>query len=390
MNRELVVLNQSQSPPFQHLMEGAAEPFQVQFLTATGFPPLKASTSVRIGPSYVRTSFRHRATSWAKFLAWVTPQALNACADPFYLAVSNPPMLPHLTSAIASLRKAPFGVLIWDIFPHHFVHQGWAPDDAIWIQAWHAANRVALSRAEFVVTIGEAMAETIRTELYGLRNDHVRVIPNAVDTRLLIPRTRAANPWARRLGLTDDDFVTVYSGNIGASHAFDAVLGAAEILRDDDRFKFLVIGQGLGRPDIERFVTEKALENVTLMDPVDWDDVPFTLALADVSVVGQAPGTEHLAVPSKVYSSLSVGSAVLALTRDNSDLARLLNEHRVGALHRMDDAGGVARTLRQWQASPDSLSQIKRCSRSVAETLYANQVVQEEWRRLLHPVLSIG
>lgn len=388
MSRRLVVLNQSQSPAFQQLLEVASAPAAVEFLTGAPFDASRAGVTIRQGPAYDRTSLRHRAASWARFLAWAAAGTLRSPNDAFYLAVTNPPLLPHLAFGLAKIKASRFGVLVWDIYPHHLVTQGWAAPRAPWVRAWHGANRVALSKAAFVVTLGDAMAATLRAELHSLRTDHVHVIPMAVATDVLKPRNRRNNPACERMRVSEDALVVMYSGNLGSSHGLDALLGAAERLKSDSRFRFLVVGQGLGRPAIERQIAARTLTNVALHDPVPWTEVPDLLSLADVAVVAQAPGTEHLAVPSKTYSSLAVGSAILALTSFDSDLADVVKQHSVGAVHSMNDVDGVLSTLTRWATDSKLLTDTKRRARRLAETHYSNEAVVNAWAALLQPELK--
>lgn len=391
MTAELCVLNQSQSPAFQHLIERAAGDARVTFLTGMPFDPVNPTTRIVTLPAYDRRSLARRALSWGRYTITAGARAALGAGDSFLLAVTNPPVMPHLAFALSRLgRRRRYGLLIWDIYPHHLVQQGWVRERAPLVRAWHAANRRVLANAEFVVTLGEAMASVLREELDGdAERTRIRVIPNWADTTMIVPRLRTESPLAARFGATSE-LAVLYAGNLGKTHGLGALIGAADALRDDPRLSFVIAGKGLGRKPLEREIRQRALERVSIHDPVPWDDLPHLLALGDVAVVSQAPGTEHLSVPSKTYSSLAAGSAILALTAPESDLARLVTEHDVGEVCAHDDADAVAAALRRWANEPERLRAQRDRARRLAEERFSASAVEAEWRSLLLPALRGG
>ena len=75
------------------------------------------------------------------------------------------------------------------------------------------------------------------------RRQRIHVIPNWCNDEEIAPIAPADNSLRREWGLAGK-FVFGYSGNLGRAHEFETVLAAAERLRDDPRFVFLMIGGG--------------------------------------------------------------------------------------------------------------------------------------------------
>jgi glycosyltransferase involved in cell wall biosynthesis len=175
----------------------------------------------------------------------------------------------------------------------------------------------------------------------------------------------------------------MYSGNLGATHGLVGMTGAARQLGDRGDVHFLIIGDGLGVEEI-RAATD-GLKNVTLLPPQPWERLRESLATADVAVVSQAPGTEHLSVPSKTYAALATGSAILALTSDDSDLARLVREDGVGSVFRHGDVPGIAAAIEAWADRPELLRPMRERARAVAESRYSHEAVRERLTELLAP-----
>lgn len=378
-----VILNQSLSPAFQHMMERLAGDTKTLLMTGTPFPAIGPRFNVERGPAYDRSTLGRRASSWLAFASLAAARLARVPGRPFVLAVTNPPMLPHLTWALAQARGLDYALLIWDIYPHHLVKLGLVQESSRVVRAWHALNRRALGTAKVVITLGDGMAETLRAELGEWTGaPDVTVVPNWADTEVFRPREAA-----RQVG-SSNPLTVMYSGNLGATHGLDALVAAAARLRDDPRFRFVIIGSGLGRQVLETDVAKHRLHNLELRDAVPWSEFPKTLASADIAVVSQFPGTEHLSVPSKTYTALAVGAAILALTREDSDLARLVRNADVGAVAAWNDPAGIADLLLGFANDRQRLAALRRSARGLAEREYSTTAVYRQFDALFAPYLN--
>ena len=124
--------------------------------------------------------------------------------------------------------------------------------------------------------------------------------------------TRDQNPFARQV-VQNDDIVVLYSGNIGTSHDIDSILAAAEILQVDSRIRFVFIGDGSKRFSVEEYISCFPDGNVKYYPFQPEPMLPYTLPLGDISLVSLDEGLEELMVPSKFFSYLAAGSAILAI-----------------------------------------------------------------------------
>lgn len=385
MSKSILVLNQSQTPAFQQLLEQATAPAPVCFLTAQSVTPAREGVTTRSAPSYRRTSVPARAASWLAYASYAGVFAAATRSD-YVLAVTNPPFLPHVAWALSRLGSKRYGLLVWDIYPQHLNRVGLLPAEAALSKTWREVNGRALSGADFVVTISESMRDTLATD-YRPRPNSLHVIPNWADTDSLRPMPRCDNPWARRLGLSDE-LLVVYSGNVGATHGLEGLVAAAARLRHRTDIKFMIVGHGLGLPSVRAEVQSRGLHNVEFLPPQSWSDFPLLMAAADVAVVSQAPGTEHLSIPSKTHSSMAAGAAVLALTSEHSDLAHLVARHRIGSVCAPHDVQAIATALEGWRDTPERLQFERERSRETAELEYSMQVTVAKWRHVMRDWLG--
>lgn len=382
-----VVINQAQTPAFQHMMESLEDGHGCYILTGTPHPPARPDTVVRRGPAYDRRSLWRRGVSWLRFLVSAAARSLWLPRGAFVLVTTNPPVLPHWAWVLRRIRGIRFAVLVWDLYPHTFVRaemlrpRGWPA------RLWTALNRRAFLAADVVITLGDRMRELVREEI-GADADQARVvvIPNWADTETIRPLDKASNPFA--MAHEQQDLVTVlYSGNLGGTHGVEDLVGASALLGDDPRVAFMIIGDGLGRQAVEGALAEGRAGNLTLLDYQPWETLPHSLSTGDIAVVSQTPGTEDYSFPSKLYASLAAGSAILAITGADTELGRLVTDLQVGVVPVSRAPEAIAAAIRGLLDDPARLRRLRENARQVAVARYSAAVVGGQFEDAVAPLI---
>lgn len=386
----LTVINQSHSEIFQDMISQIAIEFgPVLLLSGRNIPSHSTDLVVERLPEYDRGRIHRRAFSWLRFVLSTCYRLIFSRDKSFVLAVSNPPMNAHLAWVLSRFNGRRYGLLIWDIYPDALTRNGMLKKSSILNRLWKSSHATCMARADFVVTIGDRMKEVLRAQLgVQARATRIDVIPNWVDTMAIKPVDRISNPFCLEHELTDKTII-MYSGNIGAGHGVDILPAAAENFRSQNDIIFLVIGSGLGSGALLAEIDRRGLENMRLLPYQPAEVFPLSSAAADIAVIFQRPGTEDISMPSKTYTALAAGSAVLAVTKPDSDLARLVEGKDVGIVvdYAPDAiAGGLLRLL----DDPKRLRQMRANARHVAVTEYDTHVVKEQWLRLLRDNIGRG
>ena len=368
MTRQWRVFTQSQYPAFQMLLERLSIRYgDCTLHTGTPFDiNQKSRLNTVTAPSYDQTSVKSRMLSWSRYLLSAEAAFLRTKKKDIFFVTTNPPFLPHLSLLQKHIRGNRYAILIWDIYPEHVVQMGWMKSANPIIRLWKRLNRAALLNSDLVITLSETMAETILRQMgEGGRRPPVEVIPNWTDTEKITPISRSDNSLAKKIGL-ENTFNVLYAGNIGGTHDLASIIPAAAHFKDDSRIRFVIVGSGLGRKALEEDVKRRDLRNVILMDKVSWEEVPEMLAIGDLAVVAQSKKSAHLSMPSKTISALAAGSAILALTPENSDLARLVNKNEVGVVCDNSDVEQIVTAIRQLLHDPACLERYQRNAREIA------------------------
>lgn len=377
-NKHLIVINQTTNPAFNAWIASLANELDTVSLWS-GNPPLhlKSKLKIRQGPTYDRSSALSRLWSWGLFSLTCGIWLLTASRTsnrPFIFVVTNPPFMPILTRLVWRLRKWPYALLEWDIYPHILSPMNLAKSHSLLYRLWERLHRRALQDAGLVITISERMADTLR-RMTCCYVQSIQIITNWVDTEWIRPLPRTQNPFAKKHGL-DDKLVVMYSGNLGATHAIETVVAVAERLKDNRGILFLIIGEGSKRQLIEATIHSERLANIRLLprQPVEW--LPYSLASADVGIVTLATGYEDLSMPSKTYNLLAAGNALLGISQAPNDLDSTIIQHNCGVNFAPTDVDGIVDWLEELAEDRVKVALYKESARQAAENCYSRHTCE--------------
>ena len=182
-----------------------------------------------------------------------------------------------------------------------------------------AFDRFMLRRFHSIVTISERMRE--RIEAKGVSAERLCVVRNWVDTDKIKPLD-GPNAFRAEMGLSEDDFVVLYAGQIGLKQALDLVFHAAEILRTEKRIHFVVAGDG---PLKSRYVANhENCPNVHFLPLQPEEKLCELLNLANLHILPQNCNAADVVLPSKLAGMLASGKPVLTMASPGTELDDLL------------------------------------------------------------------
>jgi colanic acid biosynthesis glycosyl transferase WcaI len=300
--------------------------------------------------------------------------------DDVLIAKTDPPLLSILAAPIAKARRATLINWQQDVFPEIASHLGANPLPG-WLNKWLRRLRDAsLRAAKMNVLIGDRMREYLAAS--GIPESKLCIIENWADREAIQPKPATASALRMSLGLVDH-FVVCYSGNLGRAHEFDTLLHAAEALKQEPLFVFLIIGSGAKMEALKQAVAARALDNFRFLPYQPRSTLEDSLAAADVHLVSLLPALEGLIVPSKLYGILAAGRALIFIGDTDGDIARVIGRARCGRLIRVGDSIALRDALRGLQADSEELAHMGARARQLLCEEYSLQRALGRWVALI-------
>jgi glycosyltransferase involved in cell wall biosynthesis len=139
-------------------------------------------------------------------------------------------------------------------------------------------------------------------------------------------------------------FNVVFTGNLGSVQGLDTVLDAAELLKEYEDVKFVLIGSGSRSEWLQREVIHRGLTNVKLPGRFKTESMPSIMAQASALLVSfNRHPILAMTVPSKVQAYLAAGRPLIASL--DGEGARVVREAGAGLVCPADDVAALAQAV---------------------------------------------
>jgi colanic acid biosynthesis glycosyl transferase WcaI len=256
---------------------------------------------------------------------------------------TSPPFIGVIGVLIGWVRRVPAAYWVMDLNPDQLIATGKLAQRSWLARVLLSVDQFILRRSSLVVALDEMMS--LRLSTIHAYQGSVRVIPPWSPGVVRVNTPRDANPFVRAHGLHDDT-VIMYSGNHTQSNPLQTLLEASVRLREEKRLRFVFIGQGTGKAEVEEYRRKHNLPNILSLPFQSAAELPMSLAAADVHVVSMGEGMAGIVHPSKVYAAMAAGRPILYLGPTSSHVSDLLQRHDIGWHVEHGDVDATVMTLR--------------------------------------------
>ncbi len=316
-----------------------------------------------------------RAFSFVGFTIMVGLQALRGSQADVVLAMSPPLTLGWAGWLAAKRNRAPLVLNLQDVYPDIAIDVGVLRGARI-ISVFRMLERWSYRVADGVTVL----SEDLRLNVAPRADDEakVRVIPNFVDIERVQPMD-PQNSYREEFGLSDKT-VVMYAGNVGFSQPLELMLEAAKFFSGNRNLAFVINGGGGALPALK--LKAEGMANVHFVPMQDRERLPEVLAASDIQIVCLKRGLAKSSVPSKLYSILAAGRAVLASVDENSEVASSLEQSGAGIAVPPEDAEAFIAGLQCLVESPDLVTKMGSNGRSFVESWMSPAGVAEAYEEL--------
>lgn len=295
-----------------------------------------------------------------------------------YVVISPPLLLGAAAWLLTRFKRAPFVFYVQDLQPDGALSLGMLKQSRL-TQLLYRLEAFAYAKAARVAGISQGMLSAFAEKKVDAGK--VTYFPNGV----VLPgkdQIPARGRFRERCGFTDDDFLVIYSGNLGVKQGLDTVIEAAR--HSTNRLvRFVICGDGAERSHLSQRLSELGLSNL-LMLPLQQEQHYFEMLVdADVSLITQQHGSGGFCFPSKLLTTTAFSCPVIAVADESSELTRAVREHGLGVTVEPDQPRELARVLNEIAATPERLEAFGETARRFASQYDRGRVLAEFEERLL-------
>lgn len=381
MNRKVVFWSSVEAAMF---MRAVVDSICAEGVQATHRSVISSSTYKKASTRFQRIVLRLRMyIEYPIRLAWV---CVVDREPRIYIVTTNTFFAP-LIALLLSKKNQIVIHLVWDLYPDAlFESNGRASRN--WItRCIEGVVQQILCRVAANVFLGQRLLAHAKERFKEVPRAHI--IPVGADAGIFSD----SPPCFVRLEKKVD---ILYCGNLGTMHDTTTVLDA---LQSADSYSVLLqnftLSFNASGPLYEIFkkkvgdINSVFAKNINLGSGLD--DVKWTCRMkqAHVALVMMKPGSEKVVMPSKTYSALAAGQAILAICSKDSDLARLVIKEDCGWVVTPGQHDELWVALNEIATRRDVLQTKRENAFRAGHVKYSDVVVARDWVKLVNS-LSIS
>lgn len=301
------------------------------------------------------------------------------------VAKTDPPMISVPVSLVTKLKGSRLINWLQDLFPEVAVELGMTRLDGL-VGRWATRLRNgSLRKATHNVVIGQRMLERVE-QTTRLPHQSIVKIPNWTHLQINqsdMPRFSVDSVHLRSEWGIADQFVVMYSGNMGRAHDFQTILDAAKQLRNDARILFLFVGGGAQKIQLQRLAKDEGLDNILFQGYQPKEKLAASLSVGDVHLISLQPALEGLIVPSKYYGILAVGRPTIFMGDEDGEIARHVISDGTGTAIPAGQANALTTAILAYVQDPSKLARESQAARLSHEQQFSLSHARKRWLDLI-------
>lgn len=271
--------------------------------------------------------------------------------DAIFVYEPSPITVGFPAIAIKYLKKAPLVFWVLDLWPDTLKAVGVVKSNWL-LKVVGLAVAYIYNRCDLILAQSKSFIPQIKK--YTVSKTPIKYFPSWPDLVL----TTKSNFKAPEIKDSDRFFNIIFAGNIGEAQDFESILLAANILRENQRVRWFVLGNGRRSKWLEEQVNLLGLEKVFFMMgayPIERMPSFFSHANALLVSLRDRP-IFSMTIPAKVQAYLASGKPIIAML--NGEGARVLLKSKAALVVRSGDYKSLAQAIEE-MSSMDSNSLIE-------------------------------
>lgn len=294
--------------------------------------------------------------------------------------ISNPAFITPLYALLKKIKRFNYYLLMHDVFPENLIAGGYISSKNIVYRIMRRFFIRSRNVADKIIVIGRDMRNLLLEHFPQSRKDDIVIIPNWADTETVYPiKTDNSNPAVE----PGQKITILFAGNHGIlQNLLDFIKLTTRV--NNPQLRYVFAGGGATKKDLERYVSENGIQNITFLPPFPRKDINKTLNACDIGLVSLSDQLYGVGVPSKSYNILAAGKPILFVGNTETEIPRFITESKVGWAFSYSDPEKLVAFLNQLQAgSIPYLRALGEKGRAVVGTSYSKENILEQ---LLHLV----
>lgn len=245
-------------------------------------------------------------------------------------------------------------------------------------------EKSVLSKFDRVSSISKQMVKRINAK--GIQENKTVLFPNWVNTKSIFPMQTTPKEYRSRLGISDNQIMILYSGNMGEKQGLGLIVDMARQLQENPHLVFVLCGNGSLRSNLEK--AANGLNNVKFLDLQPPEQLNLLLNSADIHLLPQQAGAADLVMPSKLLGMLASGRPVIATANQGTELADVVAQ--VGIITPPGDVDSMVKAILKLAESSELRQQMGQKSVELVKNKWSQEKILSDFTVEVEKMISLN
>jgi glycosyltransferase involved in cell wall biosynthesis len=305
----------------------------------------------------------------------------NLQRQEIWIIVNPPIFLPFLARKLARTKQVHVVNLLYDLYPEALIQSRKIRCNSRIAKKIEELTIDNLQHCSATVFFGERIKHYIEKRYGGARRH--TIIPIGADASPF--KNAPPNPLEEGAPVR-----IMYSGSMGYMHDYETLL---KVLHHElpHNIEILFHASGVRYTHFRKKIIDTKDELRLLPElrgPLEENLWHRKMISAHIGLVTMAIGAENVCMPSKTYSAMAAGQAILAICPRDSDLADTILKHDSGWIIEPGHDRELKATLEEIATDARSLHRKRVNAHTAAHQYYDMEVVAAEWIKLFEDLCS--
>ena len=249
-----------------------------------------------------------RLLNYCSFMVSSFFSGLFRVPKPDLIICESPPLFLGITAVLLKwVRRAKLVFNVSDLWPESAVKLGLVTNPTV-IKITTNLEEWIYRKSDFISGQTQGIVNDIQDRfpqkpIFWLRNG---IDPNELENRL------KGRNWRAEVGYKKDDFLLYFGGLIGYAQSIDTIVEAAAILKQEEKIKFIIIGEGPEKEKLQALKQELRADQLTFFPGVTKSEIADIINSVDVGIIPLRKIDLFLgAIPSKIFEILYLRKPIL-------------------------------------------------------------------------------
>lgn len=305
-------------------LEGIEQHIPIEFINNPNF-----SYNLIDMPNTKKSSFVKRYIDGIKYAVAAKKYIKKMINDSDVIFIQSSPTALYNISVVKRFAKDSKKIIynVQDMFPGSSIASGVMPQK--WMQiVFSSLQKIAYRKSDIIVAISDDMKDKLIEQ--GVLNEKIEVIVNWFDDRTVSEVSWDKNRFVKIANMDKEHFYVQYAGTMGYVFDYHMIIKVAEILQDDSKIIFQMIGEGSQKQEFVKTVKEKQLNNIVFLPLQPQDMVSDVYSACSTCIIPLKHGVIGNSVPSKAGLLMACKRSIVTSTDKGSKYNSMIKDNGIG------------------------------------------------------------